>query len=431
MTLNRSVLRLATAQALAGANAAVVYATGAIIGHQLAPRPSLATLPISIFVVGMALSTLPAGALVRRHGRHRAFLFGNVCGALAGLLAALAIVIGSFALFCTAMLFGGAYAAVVLTFRFAAAECVSKEDAPRALSLVMAGGVAAGVLGPRLVTATMDLWPPHAFAVTYLAAAVVAVLSAFVLAGVRFTARPVAAAAQPETPDDLQAGSQAGSQVGSQVGSQAGPPASRKAGPSLGDILQRRTLVVAMLCGLVSYMMMNFMMTSAPLAMELCGISRVSSNQGLEMHIIAMYGPSFFTGRLIMRFGERAIVQVGLFLIAVAALIGAGDDSVLHFWLALIALGLGWNFGFLGASAMVLKCHTPEEAPRVQSVNDFVVFGSMAVGSFASGGLLSAFGWSTVSLMVLPPVLVAWLALLWQRSAGRLGVSVPPSPRQG
>ncbi|GAA0576458.1 hypothetical protein GCM10009416_13850 [Craurococcus roseus] len=177
--------RLAVAQALAGANSAVVYATGAIVGHTLAPSPALATLPISVFVVGMAACTLPAGAIARRHGRRAAFLAGTGRGVPAGLLAAPAVVLGSFWLFCAATFFGGAYAAVVLSFRFAAADRVPAERRPRALSAVMAGGVFAGVVGPQLVTRTMDLWPPHLFAATFLAQAGAAAPSALVLLGVR------------------------------------------------------------------------------------------------------------------------------------------------------------------------------------------------------------------------------------------------------
>jgi MFS family permease len=381
MYSNSSVARLALAQALAGANSTVVYATGAIIGNMLSPRPELATLPISLFVVGMALSTLPVGVLARRFGRPAAFLAGNVCGVLIGLLAAVALVAQSFTLYCVAMLFGGAYAAVVLTFRFAAAECVSHEERPRALSLVLAGGVAAGVLGPQLVSATMNLWPPYAYAVTYLASAAVAALSAWVLRGVRFHAVP------------------------------AGPR--NNAGRPIREILRQPRLRVAMLCGVVSYMMMNFMMTSAPLAMELCGIPRLYSNYGIEMHVIAMYAPSFFTGRLIARFGESAIILAGLVLTALAAVVGMHGMSVSHFWIALVLLGAGWNFGFLGASAMVLTCHTAAEGTRVQSINDFVVFGAMVVGSFVSGGLLATFGWGTVTALILPPVIVSATALLW------------------
>ena len=390
MTLHPSVLRLAIAQALSGANTTVVYATAAIIGHLLAPRPGMATLPISVFVIGMALSTLPVGAVARQHGRHAAFFLGNGCGVVSGLLASLALVQASFVLFCIAMLFGGAYAAVVLTFRFAAAECVPAADKPRALSLVLAGGVFAGVLGPQLVTATMNQWPPHAYAATYLCAAAVSVLSALVLRGVRFAGGPVTPAAVGATP--------------------SAPPATSM---PIRDVVRQPRFVVAMLCGVVSYMLMNFMMTSAPLAMELCGLPREYSNYGIELHVVAMYLPSFFTGRLIARFGETPIVLAGLALTAAAALVGMSGQTVAHFWWALALLGVGWNFGFLGASAMVLQCHTPQEGPRVQSINDFVVFGTMVIGSFASGSLLSAYGWSTVAALTLPPVVVAAAALLW------------------
>ena len=390
MTLHPSVLRLAIAQALSGANTTVVYATAAIIGHLLAPRPGMATLPISVFVIGMALSTLPVGAVARKHGRHAAFFLGNGCGVVSGLLASLALVQASFVLFCIAMLFGGAYAAVVLTFRFAAAECVPAADKPRALSLVLAGGVFAGVLGPQLVTVTMNQWPPHAYAATYLCAAAVSVLSALVLRGVRFAGSPAVTATAGAAPSAL-------------------PMSSRP----IREVVRQPRFVVAMLCGVVSYMLMNFMMTSAPLAMELCGLPREYSNYGIELHVVAMYLPSFFTGRLIARFGETPIVLAGLALTAAAALVGMSGQTVAHFWWALALLGVGWNFGFLGASAMVLQCHTPQEGPRVQSINDFVVFGTMVIGSFASGSLLSAYGWSTVAALTLPPVVVAAAALLW------------------
>ncbi|WP_312257025.1 MFS transporter [Stutzerimonas nitrititolerans] len=382
MPVNTQVARLATAQALSGANSTVVYATGAIIGHHLSPTPSLATLPISVFVVGMALSTLPVGALTHRYGRRSAFLVGNASGVVMGLLAALALVMQSFPLFCVAMLFGGAYAAVVLTFRFAAAECVKPEEKPRALSAVLLGGVIAGVLGPQLVNATMDAWQPHAYSMTYVAAAATAVLAAVVLAGIRIP-KPA-----------LKPGA--------------------KAVPIRTALLQP-TFIVAMICGVVSYMMMNFMMTSAPLAMELHGHSRTHSNYGIEMHVVAMYLPSFFTGRLITRFGTSRVITVGLVLIAAAAIVGMLGMSVSHFWIALVLLGAGWNLSFLGASAMVLTCHTPEQGPRVQSVNDFVVFGSMAIGSFASGALLDSFGWTLVCGMILAPVVLAICSLLWLR----------------
>ena len=373
-----NVARLAIGQALAGANSTVVYATGAIVGNMLAPEKALATLPISVFVVGMAACTLPAGAIARRHGRRAAFLAGAGCGVLVGLLSALAVVLGSFWLFCLATFFGGAYAAVVLSFRFAAADCVPASRRPRALSLVMAGGVFAGVIGPQLVTHTMNLWVPYQFAATFLAQAGVAALCALVLIGVRL---PIPTGAE-----------------------MAG-------GRPLSVIARQPRFVTAVICGVVSYLLMNFLMTAAPLAMRLCGLSQEAANLGLQWHVIAMYAPSFFTGRLITRFGAPRVVASGLALLGAAALAGLLGQDALHFWGSLVLLGLGWNFGFIGASALVLECHRPEKRTRVQSLNDFVVFGMMTVGSFASGGLLTSYGWDMVLWVSFAPLTIAVVAL--------------------
>jgi MFS family permease len=374
-----NVARLVIAQALAGANAVVVYATGAIVGNALAPSPALATLPISIFVVGMAICTLPAGSIARRFGRRAAFLGGTGCGVLVGLLSSLALLLGSFWLFCAAMIPGGAYAAVVLSFRFAAADCTGPERRPRAMSAVMAWGVVAGIVGPQLVTHTMNLWPPHLFAATYLAQAAVAALSALVLLGVRL----------PK------------------------PTASDVAGGRpLAVILRQPRFITAVICGVVSYLLMNFIMTAAPLAMRLCGLPQESSNLGLQWHVIAMYAPSFFTGRLIGRFGAPRIVAAGLALIAASSAVGLAGQDIAHFWIGLILLGVGWNFGFLGASALVLDCHRPEEKTRVQSLNDFIVFGTMACGSFASGSLLTSYGWDAVLSISFVPLALATAALM-------------------
>ncbi len=373
-----NIARLTVAQALAGANSVVVYATGAIIGHTLAPDKALATLPISIFVVGMAACILPAGAIARRYGRRMAFLAGAGCGVLVGVLAALAVIIGSFWLFCLATFFGGSYAAVVLSFRFAAADGINPAKRARALSFVMGGGVVAGIVGPQLVNHTMYLWPAHMFAATFIAQAVVAALSAIVLLGVKLP-KPSAAEIAGGRP--------------------------------LGLIIRQPVFITAMICGAVSYMLMNFLMTAAPLAMQLCGHSQESANLGLQWHVIAMYAPSFFTGRLITRFGAGRVVSAGLLLIGVSVAVGLTGIDVAHFWLTLILLGIGWNFGFIGASALVLECHRPEEKTRVQSFNDFIVFGTMAVGSFASGGLLAAYDWDMVLWVSLAPLALAVLAL--------------------
>ena len=376
---NADVTRLAIAQALAGANAAVFYATGAIVGDVLAPSKALSTLPISVFVVGMAVCTLPAGAIARRHGRRAAFLVGTAAGVLAGLFAMLAVLQGVFWLYCLSAFLGGGYGAVVLSFRFAAADCVAPERRPRAMSLVMAGGVFAGVIGPQLVTHTMDLWPPYMFAATHLAQAGVAALSALVLAGVRI------------------------------------PMPSREeiaGGRPLGEIARQPRFVIAVVCGVVSYMVMNFLMTAAPLAMRLCGLPQETANLGIQWHIIAMYAPGFVTGRLITRFGAVPIVAIGLVLTGLSAATGLVGIEVVHFWGLLILLGIGWNFGFVGASALVLECHRPEERTRVQSLNDFLVFGTMTVGSLFSGTLLATSGWTMVLITSFVPLALAAVALL-------------------
>ncbi|MAC45837.1 MFS transporter [Oceanospirillum beijerinckii] len=389
-----NIWRLTAAQALAGANSVVTYATGAIIGNTLAPDPALATLPISVFVVGMALCILPFGVLAKRYGRRAAFLAGTSAGIITGLLSMLALITSSFWLFCVATLFGGAYAAVALSFRFAATDGVEPKRQARALSLVMGGGVLAGIIGPQLVTWTMYLWPLHIFSATFAVQAAVAALSAFLLWGVH----------QPKTTQALQ-------------GEQGQAEKNKPAGRPLKTIAFKPRFIVAVTCGAVSYMVMNFLMTAAPLAMHFCGHSQTSSNLGLQWHVIAMYAPSFFTGRLIERFGAIQISLLGLGLTALSSTVGLSGIEVPHFWWMLILLGLGWNFGFLGASALVLQCHRPEEKVQVQGLNDFIVFSVMAVGSFSSGGILALYGWDQVLWVSFVPVALALLlfALIKQR----------------
>jgi MFS family permease len=373
-----NVVRLAAAQALSGANSAVIFATGSIVGSTLAPDISLATVPLSMFVVGLATGTLPVGAISRAYGRRVAFIIGTGCGVLTGLLAAYAILRGSFVLFCCATFLGGLYGAVSQSYRFAAADGASAAYRPKAISWVMAGGVFAGVLGPQLVQWTMDIWPPYLFAFSFVAQAVVAVVAMIVLSGVD---------APKPAPADLHGGR------------------------PLFMIARQPRFIAAALCGVISYPMMNLVMTSAPLAMKMCGLSVGDSNFGIQWHIVAMYGPSFFTGALIARFGAPKIVALGLALEAVAAGIGLSGITAMHFWATLIVLGVGWNFSFVGASALVLETHRPQERNKVQAFNDFLVFGTMALGSFSSGQLLANYGWSAVNLVVFPPVLLG-LAVL-------------------
>src|SRR6476646_5876035 len=374
-----NVARLAAAQALTGANAAVIFATGAIVGASLAPDVSLATVPISMYVLGLAGGTLPNGAISRAYGRRVAFIVGAGCGVLTGLLAAFAILRGSFVLFCCATFLGGLYGAVSQSYRFAAADGASAAYRPKAVSWVMAGGVFAGVLGPQLVQWTMDIWPPYLFACSFLVQAAVALLAMAILTGVD---------APKPAPADLHGGR-----------------------PLL-TIARQPRFIAAALCGIVSYPMMNLVMTSAPLAMKMCGLSVSDSNFGIQWHIVAMYGPSFFTGSLIARFGAPKVIALGLILEAAAAGIGLSGITAMHFWATLFVLGVGWNFGFVGASALVLETHRPQERNQVQAFNDFLVFGMMAVGSFSSGQLLANYGWSAVNMVVFPPVLLGLAVLL-------------------
>jgi len=392
-----NVVRLAAAQALTGANSAVIFATGSIVGATLAPSIALATVPLSMYVVGLAAGTLPTGAISRACGRRVAFIIGTGCGVLTGLLGAFAILRGSFVLFCCATFLGGLYGAVSQSYRFAAADGASAAFRPKAVSWVMAGGVFAGVLGPQLVQWTMDIWPSYLFEFSFVVQAVVALIAMAVLAGVD---------APKPAPSDLHGGR-----------------------PLL-DIVRQPRFIAAAFCGIVSYPMMNLVMTSAPLAMKMCGLSVSDSNFGIQWHIVAMYGPSFFTGSLIARFGAPRIVALGLSLEAAGAMIGLSGITAMHFWATLSVLGVGWNFSFVGASALVLETHRPQERNKVQAFNDFLVFGMMAVGSFSSGQLLANYGWSAVNMVVFPPVLLGLAVLAVASFAKRRATSqqVPEFP---
>ena len=383
----RNARVLAIAQALAGGNSTVLVATAGIVGTMLAPDKSLATLAISIYVLGMWMGTLPLGALARRLGRRNALQIGTVCGVLTGLICCVAVLQGSFLLFNVGAVFSGFYASAHQSYRFAAADTASEAFRPKAISWVLFGGVVAAIVGPQLVIATQDLWPPYLFAATYLGQSALALISAGVLMFVNI----------PKPP----------------------PRASAGEGRSLAEIVKQPRFVVAVACGVAAYSMMNLMMTSAPLAMVMCNHSVTDATLGLQWHVLGMYAPSFATGALISRFGLQRVTGAGLALIIVAALIGIAGISLWHFWIALVLLGVGWNFAFIGATTMVTHCHRPNERNKVQAFNDFLVFGSMALGSFASGALLVNFGWSAVNEIVFPVALAATALLIWGALRGR------------
>jgi MFS family permease len=388
----KNALILAVCQALAGGNNTVVLATGGILGAMLAPDKSLATLPISIYVLGLWFGALPFGWLARRFGRRTAFQIGTVSGVLTGLVGYLAVLDASFWLFCFATLLSGFYASAHLAYRFAAADTASDAFKPKAISWVMIGGIVSGIVGPQVVIATKDLWPPYLFAATFLAQAALALVSAGVLMLLKI---PVPPRKQAEGE-----------------------------GRSLLEIARQPRFIVAVACGVASYSMMNMVMTAAPLAMVMCNHTIGEATLGLQWHVLGMFVPSFITGSLIVRFGVDRIVGVGLALLVVSAIIGNLGLTVWHFWIGLVLLGVGWNFGFIGATTMVTECHRPNERNRVQSFNDFLVFGSMAIGSFSSGALLHYFGWHAVNDVVFPVVFAAAALLVWGAMRGG-----KPSPK--
>ena len=378
---------LACAQALGGANPAIVISLGGIVGQTLVEDKSLATLPVSILNLGLAAGTIPAALLMRRFGRREGYLLGATIGVAAGITAAAGVVLSSFAVFCAGTFLAGLYAAFVQSYRFAAADSASGHFKARAISWVMAGGLAAAVIGPQTVIWTRDFVPGAMFAGGFLGQAALALLSVAVVALLRPAPMTVA---------------------------------SPGGGRPLGEIVGQPRFIVAVTAGLVSYGLMSFVMTAAPLAMVGCGHSVGEAALGIQWHVLAMFGPSFFTGRLIDRFGKEQVTAAGLILIALAALVGLAGLSVAHFWSALVLLGLGWNFSFIGATALVTDCYRPEERAKVQAANDFVIFGSVAVASFSSGHLLNTGGWASVNWLVLPAVAVAVGLVAWQMTTKRL-----------
>jgi predicted MFS family arabinose efflux permease len=377
----RNAVVLAVAQALAGGNNTVIVATTSIIASMLAPDATLATLPISVMVGGMWLGTLPVGALSKAYGRRFALQVGSIFGVLSGFISLSAVLTGSFWLLLVGTLCGGLYASAHQSYRFAATDTASPQFRPKAVAWVLAGGVFAGVLGPQLVIFTKDIWPTYLFAATFIAQSACAILAAVVLHFVKIP--------RPNVSHSL------------------------ADGRPLMTIVAQPKFIVAAVCGLASYTMMNMMMTSAPLAMIMCNHSVNEAALGIQWHVVGMYAPSFITGSLIARFGTRQMIAIGLALILVAASIELSGVAIWNFWVGLTILGVGWNFAFISATTLVTECHDPHERNKVQAFNDFLIFGSMAIGSFSSGALLARYGWTAVNDMAFPVILIAAALLTW------------------
>lgn len=376
----RNAMILAVGQALGGANNTIIFSTATIVGSVIAPDKGLATLPITCLVIGLWLGTLPVGMLARRLGRRAALQIGTLFGMASGLISYTAVMSGNFWLLLFGTFCGGLYAAAFQSYRFAAADTASEMYRPKVVSWVLAGGVFAAVLGPQLVIFTKDLLSPYIFAASYLAQSVCAVVAVGVL---QFVKIPKLAA-----------------------------PRSHMMRP-LAEIVRQPRFIVAVACGVTAYATMNLLMTSAPLAMVGSGHSVTDATLGIQWHVLAMYAPSFFTGTLAARFGVVRITAIGLGLLVLTGIVGITGLSVVHFWSALVLLGLGWNLAFIGATTLVTECHRPEERTKVQSFNDFLIFGSMAVASFSSGQLLAYFGWFAINAVLFPTVAIAGTLLIW------------------
>lgn len=378
----RNVGLLMAAQSLSGAGPSIIISLGGIVGQMLAPSAMLATVPVSLFNLGVAVGTLPAAWLMRRVGRRAAYMLGALVATASGIIAAGGVAGMLFAVFCIGTFAAGFSGAFVQSYRFAAADAAPPALRANAISRVMIGGLIAGVIGPQLVIWTRDSIPGIPFSGSFLAQSMLA-LATFVV--VSFLRPPPMA-------------------IGGAVTADTGRP--------ILTILLTPRFLLAIASGVVSYGLMSFVMTAAPVAMVGCGHTIGEAALGIQWHVLAMFGPSFFTGKLIARFGKERVTAFGLVLIAASAGVALLGLSVANFWIALVLLGVGWNFGFIGATSMVTECHTPAERAKVQGANDFLVFGSVALASFSSGTLLNVAGWSLLNQLVFPAVAIVLVPLL-------------------
>ncbi|SLN47765.1 Major Facilitator Superfamily protein [Roseovarius albus] len=383
----RNVIVLVLAQAILGAQMAMVFVVGGLAGQTLASNICFATLPISLIVLGSMCAATPLSAFMQRYGRRAGFLLGTMAGAAGGAIGAYGLYLASFPIFLLGSLITGVYMSAQGFYRFAATDTASEEFRPKAISYVMAGGLASAIIGPQLVKVTSQLMVIP-FMGTYLAVIGLNMVGALLFL---FLDIPKPAKASQELP----------------------------AGRSRLELLRTPRIAVAVICAAVSYALMNLVMTSTPLAVVACGFSQNNAADVVTGHVLAMFAPSFFTGHLIARFGVEKIVGLGLLILASAGVVALQGVELENFFIALILLGLGWNFGFIGATSMLASAHTPEERGRMQGLNDLIVFGTVTLASLSSGGLMNCSGgdaqtgWASVNLAMIPCLALAGGALIW------------------
>ena len=390
----RNLVVLTTAQAVLGAQMGVSFILGGLAGQYLSPNPCLATLPISLIILGSTLSAPVMSTIMQRHGRRAGFHLGVTAGALSATIQVYALYTQSFPLFLLGGFLTGIYMSAQGFYRFAATDTASPDFTPKAISWVMAGGLLAAVLGPQLVKLTQDALAPVPFAGAYLTVIALNIFGFFLFMALKIP-KP-----QPVSAD-------------------------HPAGRSIGQLLRTPQIAVAMISAMVAYALMNLVMTSTPLAVVGCGFETNQAADIVSAHVLAMYVPSFFTGYLINWFGVRKVIAAGLVILAGAGITALNGVELGNFYGALILLGIGWNFGFIGGTTMLADAHTPEERGRVQGLNDFLVFGMVTLASLSSGGLMNCSGgspqegWQAVNLAMLPLLALAGGALLWFAITGK------------
>jgi len=383
----RNVTVLVAAQAILGAQMPMIFTIGGLAGQTLASNVCFATLPISLIVLGSMLSATPLSTFMQRFGRKAGFFVGALGGTVGAAIGAWGLMTSSFTLFLIGSLFTGIYMSAQGFYRFAAADTASDVFRPKAISYVMAGGLASAIIGPQLVKVTADSMVVP-FLGTYLAVIGLNLAGALLFLFLDIPKPPVPGADAPK-------------------------------GRSRWELLTTPRIAVAIICAMVSYALMNLVMTSTPLAVVGCGFETSTAADVVSAHVLAMFAPSFFTGHLIARFGVERIVALGLAILAAAGVVGIAGVELENFYIALVLLGIGWNFGFIGATAMLASAHAPEERGRVQGMNDMIVFGCVTVASLASGGLMNCSGgtpeagWAAVNLAMIPFLALAGGALIW------------------
>ena len=380
-TQHRNVLVLSGCQATLQTTGATLISVTGLAGFALASDKSFATIPLTCYVLGSAIATVPASLLMGVIGRRAGFQSGTAMGVFAAATCAVAIYIANFWLLCAGMMVMGMYTAFGKYYRFAAADAAAIDFRAKAISLTLAGGIVGGIVGPELAKHTVDLDADHVYLGSYLSLIFVSLLAMLFL-----TRLDIPRLSEKER---------------------------KETGRPLSVIMRQPVFIVAALASMLSYGIMNLFMTSTPLAMRAHDHHFHDAAFVLQWHMIGMYGPSFFTGSLIQRFGVLKVILAGialLFICIVAALVGT---ELLNFWVALFLLGVGWNFMYVGGSALLTECHTPAERAKTQAANDFMVFVTMAISSASSGLLLNKSGWHAVNYGSLPFLVVALAATLW------------------